>query len=299
MGVQIGGLQVRKRNGRSYRVLRYSIRMQLKEVGTKYWIKAWSLNSKRMDTAVPIDSKKLDCESIFDTHEISQNLSRSFELGSGVENPPSHLPERFPNFIPQPQSSHEVQRRPSFSPLSLERPNEQLRPVERQQLGSSAHPRPPLHAEGSHVLQQQLKEGQVRPHAAASELSLLARNANAVLAHLGRKKTAPSEEARTTRHSRPSKIPLPRVAPRQSADSGIESAEDGALKIGSKSHKPVRPMWSQVLTLIKLAIAAGFERRLAQRNCLSARNVSISAFPVNGSALAGGATLSWRVFNER
>jgi hypothetical protein len=297
MGVQIGGLQVRKRNGRSYRVLRYSIRMQLKEVGTKYWIKAWSLNNKRMDTAVPIDSKKLGCESIFDTHEISQNLSRSFELGSGVGNPPSHLPERFPNFIPQPQSSHEVQRRPSFSPLSPERPNEQLRPVGRQQLGSSAHPRPPSHAEGSHALQQQLKEGQVRPHAAASELSLPAGDANAVLARLGRKKTAPSEKAR--RHSRPSKIPLPRVAPRQSAETGIEPGEDVALQIGSKSHKPVRPVWSQVLTLIKLAIAAGFERRLAQRNCLSARNVSISAFPVNGSALAGGATLSWRVSNER
>jgi hypothetical protein len=84
MGVHIAGLQVRKRKCKRYRVLHYSIQMELKDVSTRYWIKAWSLQNKRAKTAVSIVSSPMISESLIDRQKISQNLLKSFELGSGI-----------------------------------------------------------------------------------------------------------------------------------------------------------------------------------------------------------------------
>jgi hypothetical protein len=84
MGVHIAGLQVRERKGKRYRVLHYSIQMELNDVSTRYWIKAWSLRNKLAKTAVPIVSSPMISESLFDRQKISQNLLKSFELGSGI-----------------------------------------------------------------------------------------------------------------------------------------------------------------------------------------------------------------------
>jgi hypothetical protein len=127
MGVHIAGLQVRERKGKRYRVLHYSIQMELKDVSTRYWIKAWSLKNKRAKTAVPIVSSPMISESLFDRQKISQNLLKSFELGSGigksqvlrevVESKRHHLArgQERPSDMSQSLSSQRFEQRPAIN----------------------------------------------------------------------------------------------------------------------------------------------------------------------------------------
>jgi hypothetical protein len=129
MGVNIAGLQVRERKGKRYRILRYSIQMELKDVSTRYWIKAWSFKSKRTKTAVPIVSPPENGESLFDRQKISQNLLKSFELGSGIgksqvpreviESERHHLArgEERPSNMSHSSSSPRFEQRPSATAI--------------------------------------------------------------------------------------------------------------------------------------------------------------------------------------
>lgn len=84
IGVSVGGLQIkRSQHGSLYKIIHYSIQMQMREVGTKYWIKAWSLNNKSRQV---VFSDAIERQTVFGPHEIerSLNLSESRKLGSGI-----------------------------------------------------------------------------------------------------------------------------------------------------------------------------------------------------------------------
>jgi hypothetical protein len=67
-----------------YRTLRYSIQMQLREVGTNYWIKAYYLDNKKEKKYASVRSEATERQALFHAQEISQNLSQSRKLGSGI-----------------------------------------------------------------------------------------------------------------------------------------------------------------------------------------------------------------------
>jgi hypothetical protein len=58
--------------------------MQMREVGTKYWIKAWSLNNKNKKKITAVLSEATERQALFQSQEISHNLSESRKLGSGI-----------------------------------------------------------------------------------------------------------------------------------------------------------------------------------------------------------------------
>jgi hypothetical protein len=58
--------------------------MQLREVGTKYWVKAWSLDNKSRQRVKAVVSEATERQALFQPQEISQNLSESRKLGSGI-----------------------------------------------------------------------------------------------------------------------------------------------------------------------------------------------------------------------
>ncbi|TAQ85863.1 hypothetical protein B7494_g5806 [Chlorociboria aeruginascens] len=105
MGVAITGLQEIRRNNRAtYRVLHYSIQMQMSEVGTKYWIKAWSLKNKRPESATAVLSKPVEFRSLFTQDAISENLDHSFKLGPAIfpsETSSDHIPSSKPPSDPK------------------------------------------------------------------------------------------------------------------------------------------------------------------------------------------------------
>ena len=81
------------KDGLPYRDLHYSIQMQMREVGTKYWIKAWSPSTKGRKNMKVVFSDATERQTLFGLHEIerSSNLSESRRFGSGlrVEDGPS------------------------------------------------------------------------------------------------------------------------------------------------------------------------------------------------------------------
>jgi hypothetical protein len=80
-GFPVSELEARGRGKLQYKALHYSLQMQLREVGTKYWIKAW-YKSKTQIRAVL--SEATERQALFQSQEISHNLSESHELGSGI-----------------------------------------------------------------------------------------------------------------------------------------------------------------------------------------------------------------------
>ena len=89
VGIETRDLEVKRpKRGQSHRELRYSILMQLKEVSTKYWIKAWSLQRPKVGRGKPEPKASLSSpterEALFTCQEISKSLSESFKLGKGL-----------------------------------------------------------------------------------------------------------------------------------------------------------------------------------------------------------------------
>lgn len=84
-GVSILGLEEKRLMRQpAYRVLRYSIQMQLRKVETIYWIKAYALKKKSAKTAIPMLSKPIRRDAILQDGEMSLNLSESFRFGKGL-----------------------------------------------------------------------------------------------------------------------------------------------------------------------------------------------------------------------
>jgi hypothetical protein len=89
VGLPLEDLKVKRpKRGRAHRELRYSILMQLKEVSTKYWIKAWSLRKPEVGCVKPSPrawtSAPTERNALFTRQEISKSLSESFKLGKGL-----------------------------------------------------------------------------------------------------------------------------------------------------------------------------------------------------------------------
>ncbi|KAE8452472.1 hypothetical protein EG329_000374 [Mollisiaceae sp. DMI_Dod_QoI] len=67
------------------RVLRYSIQMQIRETGTKYWAKMWSSEEMKRKTGESVWSlsQPVDRKPLFTPQAISQSLANSFDLDTG------------------------------------------------------------------------------------------------------------------------------------------------------------------------------------------------------------------------
>lgn len=87
---------MRHRGKLRYKILRYSFQMQMREVGTKYWIKAWSLNNKNKKQITAVLSEATERQALFQPQEISHNLSESRKLGSGIRSEDDPSDHDFP-----------------------------------------------------------------------------------------------------------------------------------------------------------------------------------------------------------
>jgi len=89
MGVNLNTLEVSYdcKNVKTFRVLRYAIQMQMREVGTNYWVKTWSW-TKPAKTKGRVRQVLLSAahehQALFSSQEISQNLAASYDLGPGM-----------------------------------------------------------------------------------------------------------------------------------------------------------------------------------------------------------------------
>lgn len=89
IGINLNTLEIscdRSKN-KPFRVLRYAIQMQMREVGTKYWVKTWSW-TKPAKTKGRVQqillSEADECQALFTPQEISRNLAASYDLGPGM-----------------------------------------------------------------------------------------------------------------------------------------------------------------------------------------------------------------------
>jgi hypothetical protein len=88
-GIALERLEKRPdKNGILCRVLHYSIQMQMREVGTKYWVKVWSFflspgGDHEALTAHCFQAKERDA--VFASQHLSQNLAESYRLAPGLE----------------------------------------------------------------------------------------------------------------------------------------------------------------------------------------------------------------------
>jgi hypothetical protein len=77
-----------------FRILHYSIQMQMREVGTKYLIKTWSwtkpANTKGRVRQI-LSSEAHDRHALFTPQGISRNLAVSYDLGPGMRKEVSML----------------------------------------------------------------------------------------------------------------------------------------------------------------------------------------------------------------
>jgi hypothetical protein len=69
-------------DGKPYKILKYSIQLQMKETGTKYWAKMWSSEKMKSKTGMSVWSLSEPAErkALFTAQAISQSLAESFEL---------------------------------------------------------------------------------------------------------------------------------------------------------------------------------------------------------------------------
>ncbi|KAE9366137.1 hypothetical protein N431DRAFT_430296 [Stipitochalara longipes BDJ] len=85
VGIDINNLETSDDD--TFWILRYSIQMQMREVGTKYWVKTWSW-TKPAKTKGRIRQILLSeahyRQALFTPQEISKNLAVSYELGPGT-----------------------------------------------------------------------------------------------------------------------------------------------------------------------------------------------------------------------
>jgi hypothetical protein len=70
------------------RILHYSIQMQMREVGTEYWIKIWSFAKSHNGDSEELITHRFQAlkrDRIFGSQGLSRNLAESYRLGSGLE----------------------------------------------------------------------------------------------------------------------------------------------------------------------------------------------------------------------
>ncbi|KAH8756517.1 hypothetical protein BGZ57DRAFT_772360 [Hyaloscypha finlandica] len=89
IGINLNTLEIscdRSKN-KPFRVLRYAIQMQMREVGTKYWVKTWSWTKPaktkgRVQQILRFEADER--QALFTPQEISRNLAASYDLGPGM-----------------------------------------------------------------------------------------------------------------------------------------------------------------------------------------------------------------------
>jgi hypothetical protein len=101
IGVDLNTLEISYDHGKAkqLRVLRYAIQLQMREVGTKYWVKTWSWTKPyRTKGRVRqiLSSEPSDREALFTSQEISRNLAVSYDLGPGMKKEVCTVPFSFP-----------------------------------------------------------------------------------------------------------------------------------------------------------------------------------------------------------
>ena len=88
-GVDLNTLEISYDHGKAepLRVLRYAIQMQMREVGTQYWVNTWSWTKPyktKGRVRQILSSLPEDREALFTRQEISRNLAVSYDLGPGM-----------------------------------------------------------------------------------------------------------------------------------------------------------------------------------------------------------------------
>jgi hypothetical protein len=89
IGVDLNTLEISYDHSKTepLRILRYAIQIEMREVGTKYWVKTWSW-TKPYKTKGRVRqilfSEPSDREALFTPQEISRNLAVSYDLGPGM-----------------------------------------------------------------------------------------------------------------------------------------------------------------------------------------------------------------------
>lgn len=97
MGVIPQHLERHTQKGKTYVSLRYSLQMQMQEVGTTYFIKAWSWTApwkKGGRVLVVLRSRAHERAAVFETQQISENLSMSYALGPGTQKSDASQPSK-------------------------------------------------------------------------------------------------------------------------------------------------------------------------------------------------------------
>lgn len=89
IGVDLNTLEISYDHGKAepLRVLRYAFQMEMREVGTKYWVKTWSWTKPyktKGRVRQILSSEPSDRKALFTRQEISRNLAVSYDLGPGM-----------------------------------------------------------------------------------------------------------------------------------------------------------------------------------------------------------------------
>ena len=279
MGVSISGLHTKPGGKATYRVMRYSIQMQMRDVGTRYRIKAWSLNKRNPKTATEIFSNPLRCESSFDHREISQSLSESFALGDGIENRASFRTGQPSHSTPMHHPNQEIQDTSSYSHLSSGETHEQQRVLVREPLPPDV-PRgaSPGQSVATPRLRSQLEKRQAGAEMErfAVELPAFADDAMAVMRGSKRKRTARTQGSQFLDPATPLQSPLRevRTRQRQSTDSTVEFNEGDPRPKGGKFPTPCSGFCYLLVLMFRKAVGHVFsDIMLARKARQAARNV--------------------------
>ncbi|PMD34669.1 hypothetical protein L207DRAFT_588183 [Hyaloscypha variabilis F] len=89
IGVNLNSLEISydHKKTKPFRILRYAIQMQMREVGTKYWFKTWSWTKPpktKGRVRQVLRSGDYERHALFAPQEISRNLAASYDLGPGL-----------------------------------------------------------------------------------------------------------------------------------------------------------------------------------------------------------------------
>ncbi|KAG4436250.1 hypothetical protein IFR05_008269 [Cadophora sp. M221] len=148
MGINVTGLPIKRRTTRVWRVLRYSIVMRMSDVGTDFWIKAWSLQNKSRKTLVEMTSRPSANVTLFTHQDISESLSESWKLGMGTGAPTHNdnqsaedTPRLHTDHINAPSHHSSVRDAPCISRAQASR-DTMLLPQLNPRIGSSANSNP-------------------------------------------------------------------------------------------------------------------------------------------------------------
>jgi hypothetical protein len=213
----------------TYRILRYSIQMQMKEVGTKYWVKLWwwkEGQTKRYRELVTSLSEPQERLALFNSQEISRGLSISYKFGAGT---------RLEGEIDRTEANNQLNRQRSDNPGQ-----KSDRVVDAT--GPSIQPRSPI---VEHILSQlsniESEQSQSSPSPRAPRalvapmLSMTAQNA---LSDLQKKRTTSTPDPLADMSPSPSQSSLKFIRPtkRQSTENCVEYSVGAPRNSGGKSR---------------------------------------------------------------